>query len=62
MPPNVQRSNAKHYKAPGTVTELRQFDGPHLLPAREGWEEVADYALSWASSHPTRGGAGQPPA
>jgi pimeloyl-ACP methyl ester carboxylesterase len=51
MPPKVQRSNAKHYKAPNTVTEVKEFEGPHLLPAREGWEEVADYALSWAVSH-----------
>jgi pimeloyl-ACP methyl ester carboxylesterase len=51
MPPKIQRSNAKHYKAPGTVTEVKEFDGPHLLPARDGWEDVADYALSWAVSH-----------
>jgi pimeloyl-ACP methyl ester carboxylesterase len=51
MPPKVQRSNAKHYKAPGTITEVIEFPGPHLLPAREGWEEVADYALDWALEH-----------
>ncbi len=22
----------------------------HLLPAQEGWEEVADYALDWDST------------
>jgi hypothetical protein len=48
MPPSIQRSNAKHYKAPGTLTEFKEFPGPHLLPAREGWEEIADFALSWA--------------
>jgi hypothetical protein len=21
------------------------------MPAQEGWEEVADYALSWAAEH-----------
>jgi hypothetical protein len=21
---------------------------PHLMPAHKGWEEVADYALTWA--------------
>jgi pimeloyl-ACP methyl ester carboxylesterase len=47
MPPKVQRSNAKHYKS-NTVTEIVEFDGPHLLPSRDGWEEVADYALDWA--------------
>ena len=48
MPPKIQRSNAKHYKAPGTVTEIKEFAGPHLLPSSPGWEQVADYALDWA--------------
>ena len=47
MPPSVQRSNAKHYTSK-TVTEVVEFEGPHLLPSRDGWEEVADYALDWA--------------
>ena len=51
MPPKVQRSNAKHYKAAGTITEVVEFEGPHLLPARPGWEEVADHALDWALAH-----------
>jgi pimeloyl-ACP methyl ester carboxylesterase len=51
MPPSLQRSNAKHYKAAGLVTEVKEFEGPHLLPSREGWEEVADYALEWAVAH-----------
>jgi pimeloyl-ACP methyl ester carboxylesterase len=51
MPPKIQRSNAKHYKAEGTITEVQEFEGPHLLPARDGWEEVADYALDWAVAH-----------
>jgi alpha-beta hydrolase superfamily lysophospholipase len=51
MPPSVQRSNAKHYKS-DTVTEVKVFDGfAHLLPAQQGGEDVADYALSWALSH-----------
>lgn len=33
------------------MTEVKEFDGPHLLPAIEGWEAIADYALSWAVSH-----------
>jgi pimeloyl-ACP methyl ester carboxylesterase len=51
MPPSVQRSNAKHYKAPGTITEIKEYPGPHLLPSRDGWEEIADYALDWAVKH-----------
>jgi hypothetical protein len=33
------------------VTEIVEFDGPHLLPAIDGWEEVADFALDWALKH-----------
>jgi pimeloyl-ACP methyl ester carboxylesterase len=49
-PPSVQRSNAKHDRSK-TITEVVEFVGPHLLPSREGWEEIADYALEWAESH-----------
>ena len=52
MPPSIQRSNAKHYKAEGTVTEVKEYAGrAHLMPSQEGWEEVADYALTWAADH-----------
>ena len=45
MPPSVQRSNAKHYTS-DTITEVKEYEGKaHLMPAQEGWEEIADYAL-----------------
>ena len=48
MPPKVQASNAKHYKS-NTVTEVKVFEGfSHLLPAQDGWEDIADFALEWA--------------
>jgi pimeloyl-ACP methyl ester carboxylesterase len=51
MPPVVQHSNAAHYTAE-TLTEVTVFEGrSHLLPAQGGWEEIADYALSWAERH-----------
>ena len=50
FPPKVGHSNVKHYKSK-TVTEIVEFDGPHLLPAIDGWEEVADFALDWALKH-----------
>ena len=51
MPPAVQRSNAKHYKS-NTITEIREFPGrSHLMPGQQGWEEIADYALTWAKEH-----------
>jgi pimeloyl-ACP methyl ester carboxylesterase len=51
MPPKVQQSNAKHYKS-DTITEVKEYEGfAHLLPAQEGWEEIADYVLEWAVAH-----------
>jgi pimeloyl-ACP methyl ester carboxylesterase len=52
MPPKVQRSNAKHYTS-NTITEVKEYEGPHLLPAAPGWEQVADDALAWAVEHAT---------
>jgi pimeloyl-ACP methyl ester carboxylesterase len=55
MPPAVQRSNAKHYTSSNTITEVKEFSGrSHLMPAQNGWEEIADHALSWAVEHATR--------
>ena len=54
MPPSVQRSNAKHYKGETTITEITEFEGPHFMPALEGWEKIADHALDWALSTPAR--------
>lgn len=49
MPPAVNRSNAAHYKAAGTITDYHEFPGrSHWTCAEPGWEEVADYALEWA--------------
>ena len=43
----------KHYKS-DTITEIKEYEGmAHLIPAQEGWEEVADYALKWAVEHAT---------
>jgi pimeloyl-ACP methyl ester carboxylesterase len=53
MPPSVQRSNAKHYKS-NTVTEIVELEGPHFMPALEGWEKIADHALAWALEHANR--------
>jgi pimeloyl-ACP methyl ester carboxylesterase len=51
MPPEVQRSNAKHYRS-DAITEVVEFPGrSHLMPAQSGWEEVADHALGWALAH-----------
>jgi pimeloyl-ACP methyl ester carboxylesterase len=52
MPPKVQASNAKHYKAPGLVTEHITYPGrSHLMPSQDSWKEIADQALTWALDH-----------
>jgi pimeloyl-ACP methyl ester carboxylesterase len=51
MPPAVNKSNAKHYKS-DTDTDYYEFPGrSHWTCGEPGWEEVADYALSWAVEH-----------
>ena len=50
FPPKVGHSNVKHYTS-NTVTEIVEYDGPHLLPAIPGWEALADFALDWALKH-----------
>ena len=50
MPPSIQRSNLKHYKS-DTVTEIVEYEGPHLMIAAEGWEKIADDVLEWAVEH-----------
>ena len=45
MPPTIQQSNAKHYKATDTITEVKEYRRARTCcPPRTGWEEVADYA------------------
>ncbi|MGY1640072.1 alpha/beta hydrolase [Geodermatophilus sp. SYSU D00703] len=52
MPPSVQRSNVEHYRSPHTVTEHREYAGyAHLLPAQDGWQDIADSVLEWAVQH-----------
>lgn len=56
MPPKVQQSNAKHYKS-NTITEVKEYEGfAHLLPAQQGWEQVADDVLAWALANVGRTG------
>lgn len=51
-PPKVNRANARRYKAKGTITDVKEFAGrSHYIVAEPGWEEVADYALTWATQH-----------
>lgn len=51
VPPKVNRKNARRYKGKGTITEVKEFpDRSHYgIVGEKGWEEVADYALAWAT-------------
>ena len=58
MPASVNRSNAKHYEKSSAVTEYKEFPGrSHYTVGQEGWEEVADYALDWATENAISGAA-----
>jgi hypothetical protein len=53
MPPVVNQSNVKHYRHAKTVTDYKEFEGRshYGILGGNGWEEVADYALEWATEH-----------
>ena len=49
VPPKAARHNTEKYKT-GTVA-YTTFPGRPHFPGVSGWEEVADYALQWATEH-----------
>ena len=51
-PASVTEANFKLYRRSKAVTDYQEFpDRPHFTVGAPGWEEVADYALSWAVRH-----------
>jgi pimeloyl-ACP methyl ester carboxylesterase len=61
VPPIVNQINYKKYRRSTAITEYKEFPHrSHLIVAQDGWQEVADYALSWAQANAQDGGA--PPA
>jgi pimeloyl-ACP methyl ester carboxylesterase len=50
-PSTIEANYRKQRHAP-SVTDFKSFPGrSHFLCAEPGWEEVADYAIEWASKH-----------
>ena len=48
VPASLNRTNYNKYKASTSVTDFKQFDGrDHFGIGEKGWEEIADYSLSW---------------
>jgi pimeloyl-ACP methyl ester carboxylesterase len=48
MPPTVVGHTEQKYDDAISLTEYKEFPGRPHFPAVPGWEDVADYALSWA--------------
>ena len=54
VPPAIGRAVVKKYRNTGSpaIVEYKEFPGrTHRIVSQDGWEEVADYALEWATSH-----------
>ena len=49
VPPILNRINYNLYRFSAATTEYKEFTNrSHLIIAQKGWEEVAEFALSWA--------------
>ena len=50
VPPAVSHEAADHYRNARAITEYKEFPGrSHYTLGQAGWEEVADFALEWAT-------------
>jgi pimeloyl-ACP methyl ester carboxylesterase len=51
-PPSVVKANFNLYLTSDADIHYKEFAGrTHYILGQTGWEEVADYALSWAEEH-----------
>jgi pimeloyl-ACP methyl ester carboxylesterase len=48
VPPKATRHNAEKYEDSKAITEFKEFPGRPHFPGAPGWEEVSDFALTWA--------------
>lgn len=52
MPAVVNKANVKKYEKSKAITAYQEFPGrSHYTVGQDGWEEVADYALRWATEN-----------
>ena len=50
VPASVNRANVRKYRNSTAITDYREFPNrTHYTVGQEGWEEVADFALQWAT-------------
>jgi pimeloyl-ACP methyl ester carboxylesterase len=51
VPVSMVRENFKRYARSSAITEFKEFPKrSHLIAIQDGWQEVAEYALSWAQA------------
>ena len=51
VPAKVSRHQEAKYDDDVDITEYKLFEGRPHFPGAPGWEEVADFALTWAMEH-----------
>jgi pimeloyl-ACP methyl ester carboxylesterase len=52
VPASVSRANACRYAGGDAHVDYKEFPGRgHYTVGQDGWQEVADYALAWATEH-----------
>lgn len=52
VPPSLVRKIARRHRASPCLTEYKEFPGRgHYIIAEQGWQEVANDALTWALAH-----------
>ena len=52
-PPSVNKANFKQQRKAPAATEHKEYPRRCHFPGQDGWEEVADFALSWTTAHAT---------
>jgi pimeloyl-ACP methyl ester carboxylesterase len=58
IPAKVSRKMAGKYRNSNALASYKEFPGrSHFTAGEPGWEEVADFALSWATEHARTGKA-----
>lgn len=53
-PPSVNKANFKKQSHAPSATEHKEYAGRCHFPGQDGWEEVADFVLQWATGHAKR--------
>ena len=57
-PPSVNKANLKKQRHAPSATDFKEYPGRCHFPGQDGWEHVADDALSWTVEHARSWAAG----